>query len=52
MPGEKRGDLWRLRGRKAEPVLAVMTDEPTHRAIAQAAVAIEDDQQAVVELVR
>lgn len=44
--------LRRFGGHKAKPVAAVASQKPAHRAVAKAAMAIEDDQQPVAGLIQ
>jgi hypothetical protein len=49
---EETGDSWIARGCKAQAVLLVAADEPVDGSVAQAAVAVVDDEEPVAELVR
>ena len=46
---EQCGNIQRFGGSEAKPVTPVATQEPAHRAVAEHAMAIEDDQQTIAE---
>lgn len=45
-------DFRRFRGDKSQAVEAVASQDPTHRAVAEAAMAIEDDHEPIAELIK
>jgi hypothetical protein len=45
-------DQRRIGSNEAQPIMAIMAQEPTHREIAEAALAIEDDEQPVTDVVK
>ena len=50
MTGEQIGDARRLGGDEAQAVVAITAQEPAHAAIAEAAAAVVDDEQACAEI--